>query len=143
MKATRTQKYSVEIGENSESSTCYCCGQESEIGHGFVYKDGDAYAVYYAGWSVNHSDKKITIALAIGEWGDDSTYVDRTCFGLEAYEEEKDILFSVIDAEKSPWTDTDLLGKMLSRKDALKHPLIKETFVIAEHIVRIHCRRNR
>jgi len=138
MNATSVPEYSVEIGENSEPSTCYCCGQKSEIGHGFVYKDRDARAVYYAGWAANHSDKKITIALAVGEWSDDSTSADRTCFGLEAYEGDKDILFSVIDAENSPWTDTDLLGKMLSRKDALKHPLLKEVFVIAEHIVRNH-----
>lgn len=138
MKVARAPEYDVEIGENAEPSTCYCCGQESEIGHGFVYRDGDARAVYYAGWAANHLDKKITIALAIGEWGDDSSTGDRTCFGLEAYEGDKDILFSVIDAENSPWADTDLLGKMLSRKEALKHTLLEEVFIIAEYIVRNH-----
>lgn len=131
-------KYNVEIGENSESSVCHCCGKESCVGHGFVYKESDAYAVYYAGWSTSHSEKKVTFALAIGEWGDDSVSNDRTCFGLEVYESGDEFLFRVIEPDESPWANTDLLGEMVSRSEALNHPLIREVFVITENIIREH-----
>lgn len=137
-KRINTRKFDLEIGENSKPSVCHCCGRESNVGHGFVYKDGDAYAVYYAGWASGHLDKKVSFAIAIGEWDDNSTPTDRTCFGLEAYEGEEEILFRVIEPEESPWADTDLLGKMISRKYALDHLLLKEVFVIAEHLVRNH-----
>ncbi|OAI26505.1 hypothetical protein [Methylomonas koyamae] len=130
--------YEIEIGENVEPSICPCCGKNSFIGHGFVYKDGDAYAIYYAGWAEEHIEKKISLALAIGKWDDESTSTDRTCFGIEASEGENDILFSFIDPEASPWPKTDLLGEMLSRKDSLKHSFVNEVFLILEQIVRGH-----
>jgi len=131
-------KYDIEIGENCKPSTCHCCNNKSCIGHGFIYKNDDAYAVYYAGWSNVHLDKKVSLALAIGEWDDDLTSDDRTCFGIEAYEGEEEILFQMIEPNESPWSNTELLGSMISRKNALNHSLIKEVFVIAEYIVRNH-----
>ncbi|WP_286707210.1 hypothetical protein [Flavobacterium sp. 38-13] len=39
-----------------------------------------------------------------------------------------------MDREESPWTH-QILGKILDRNDALKHPWIKEVFHITDHIV--------
>lgn len=130
--------YDIEVGENKNASTCHCCGKESCVGHGFIYKDDDAYAVYYVGWSDAHPDKKVSFALAIGEWDDDSTSSDRACFGIEMYEGEDEILFRVIEPSESPWADTDLLGQMLARKETLAHSLLDEVIAIAEYIVRNH-----
>ena len=131
-------KFEIEIGENSSPSLCYCCNDKSYTGHGFIYKDGDAYAVYYIGWSTNHTEKKVSIALALGEWNDDSTSDDRICFGLEAYEAEKDILFRVIDPKESPWSKTDLLGDMISREQGLNHQLLGEVLIVVEEVLRNH-----
>ena len=130
--------YDIEIGENKNASICHCCGKNSCIGHGFVYKDDSAYAVYYVGWSEAHSDKKISIALAIGEWNEDSTVADHTCFGIEVYEAKDEILLRVIEPAQSPWANTALLGSMLAKQDSLSHPLLKEVFVIVECILRGH-----
>lgn len=137
-KGVEVAKFDIEIGENRKPSVCRCCGRESNVGHGFVYKDGDTYAVYYVGWTPVHPDKKVSFAIAIGEWDDDSTSADRACFGLEAYEGEEEILFRVIEPDESPWANTDLLGGMISRKDALNHSLLKEVFLIAERVIRSH-----
>jgi len=131
-------KFEIEIGENCKPSVCHCCGQKSNVGHGFIYKEEVAYAVYYVGWAAGHPDKTMSFALAIGEWDDESTIEDRICFGLEAYEEEKEILFRVIEAAESPWENTDLLGKMISLQEALKHHLLQEVFIIIEYIIRNH-----
>src|SRR5687768_1754183 len=105
----------LEPGEDATTSRCHCCGNDSNTGHGFVYKDERPYAVYYVGWSTGHRETGVTMALAIGEWNDSSTAEDRTCFGLEAYEGEHRVLFRFIDPESSPWSRTDLLGNMIRR----------------------------
>ena len=130
--------YSIEVGDDRNASTCYCCGRDSCTGHGFVYKDDDAYAVYYVGWCDEHLEKKVSIALAIGEWDDESTNDDRVCFGIEASENVDEILFRALEPTESPWSDTHLLGPMLTRDQAVAHPLIKEVFVVAENILRNH-----
>jgi hypothetical protein len=78
------------------------------------------------------------MAIAIGNWDEDSTAEDRTSFGLNAYEGEHSILFAFIDPESSPWNHTSLLGNMIRRDDAINHPLKGELFAIAETITRGH-----
>ena len=128
----------LELGEDAESSRCHCCDNSSNTGYGFVYKDGHPYAVYYVAWSTHHRENGVTMAVAIGEWDDGSTAEDRTCFGLEAYEGERYVLFRFINPESSPWSQTDLLGNMIGREDALRHPRSADILAVAELIVRGH-----
>ena len=128
----------IELGEDAKTSRCDCCGQESNVGHGFVHKGAHPYAVYFVAWSAGHREKGVTMAIAIGEWNDDSTAEDRACFGLEAYEGEHHVLFRFIDPESSPWSRTDLLGEMLRRDESLMHPCSADILAVAETIVRRH-----
>lgn len=128
----------IEIGEDAELSTCACCGVESRVGHGFVYNNKHAYAVYYVGWTPRHRERGVTLAVAIGEWGDGSAVGNRTCFGLEAHEGERQVLMRFIEPEESPWRSTDLLGPMISRKDALGHDASRDALNVAEYIFREH-----
>lgn len=125
----------LEAGESDRPTRCECCGRVSRTVHGFVYKDGDAYAIYYAGWSEGHPERGVTMAVAVGEWDDDSDNSDRVSVGLEARATESEIQFAVLEPEQSPWAQTDLLGAMCSRSAALAHPVLKEIFEIAEHVV--------
>ncbi|HEX8778662.1 MAG TPA: hypothetical protein VF738_11150, partial [Rhodanobacter sp.] len=40
----------------------------------------------------------------------------------------------VCNADESPWRETNILGRMLDRDEALAHPLIKDVCHIADHI---------
>ena len=132
-------RYSVEVGDNRVPATCRCCGRNSSTAHGFVYKDGDAYAVYYASWSEEHPEPHLFLALAVGEeWDDEASSSSRTCFGLVAREEGEQVLFRVTGPEESPWPNSDVLGPMLSRDAALRHSLLPEVFAIAERVLRWH-----
>ncbi|QTD48892.1 hypothetical protein [Sulfidibacter corallicola] len=131
-------KYSVEIGENEEKSTCHCCKRISYNGHGFVYKDNDAYGVYYAAWSPEHEVKQVSFAISLGDWDSSSTIRDRTCFGFQITDDRDDVTFSAIGPESSPWPNSDLLGEMISRQSALIHPLFQEALLISEKVVRSH-----
>jgi len=41
----------------------------------------------------------------------------------------------VTDAQSSPWRESQVLGRMLDRSEALKHPLLADVFHITDHIV--------
>ena len=131
--------YEIEIGKDRQSSVCQCCGKESSVGHGFVYKDGDAYAIYSAAWSTMHSQPKISFALAIGDWDDDGKRNENTvCFGVEAVDGGDKILFQIIDPSESPWPDSELLGSMLARESSMNHASINEVFTIVESLLHRH-----
>ena len=130
--------YEVEIGEDETSSVCACCGRASSSGHGFVYKNGDAYAIYWAAWSTLHSGKKVSFALGIGEWDDDATADDRAWFGLDVFATTDRYLLRVVDPKDSPLHDIESLGRMMSRSAGIKHPLRGEVFAIMERVLEHH-----
>ncbi len=138
MPTNQIDTYEVEVGENQSRPSGTCKLDHSFVAHGFVYKNTDARAVYYAAWPISEENNSISFAIAIGEWDDSSNTRDRTCFGLRATESENEILFQVIDPINSPWGDSELLGKMLCREDALKSVFLEEVFIVTEAILRSH-----
>ena len=130
--------FTLEIGENEKTLRCHCCGESGSTGHGFVYRDGSAYGIYYVAWSRAHPDRGVSLAMAVGEWDDGTTTAQRTCVGVEAYERETEILFRFISPAASPWPNTELLGPMLDRESAVAHPLRSEFLDLCDVIVRGH-----
>lgn len=104
--------------------------------HGFVYRSGDAFAIYYAGWSHSHRERGVTMAIATGEWAEGSGPQDRTSIGLEARPTATEIQFTAVGPQQSPWGETALFGKMLSRESAVASPSLKLTLEVAELVVR-------
>jgi hypothetical protein len=76
------------------------------------------------------------MAVAVGDWDEESDVSKRVLVGLQARSTDNEIRFSVLSPEDSPWPRTELLGAMLSRAEALVHPILKDVFAAAEHIVR-------
>jgi len=124
----------IETGE-TQKSTCHCCGKDSITVHGFIYRNEEPYAVYYAGWAITHPKHYVSVALAVGKWDEKSSVADRTSFGFNAFLTASEIQFSFIGPEDSSWGETELLGKMLDRNQALKSPLSKEILALGEYIV--------
>ena len=126
----------LELGESGEAAVCECCGTRFRTAYGFVYRDGDAYAVYYAGWSHGHPGRGVSLAIAVGEWTEGTSLADRVSIGMRATSTPSSVDFIVINSTESPWGDTPLLGKMLEREQALAHSALKEVMHVAEYIVR-------
>lgn len=106
--------YTQEDGPRQEPFSCPCCGARTEALHGFVYRDGDAHAVYYAGWSPSHSPAFISMVVAVGEWIEGTTTSDRE--GL-AYHLVPTVGASGFEAvsirpEESPWAQSALYGDL-------------------------------
>jgi hypothetical protein len=101
---------------------------------GFVYCDGNAYAVYYAGWTRGHDE--VGMLIGIGEWGEEAGPDSRYSFGLVARSQESNVVFMVVGPDNSPIGEVKFIGHLLSREEALSHPEIQDVYHVAEHIVR-------
>lgn len=130
--------FSLEVGRDEKATHCHCCGTDGSTGHGFLYQDGSAHAVYYAAWSRAHRQSGVTIAIAVGEWEEGSTTAQRTCVGLEMREGDGQILLRFLDPDESPWPDAELLGPVLTREAALASPLKADFLALAEVVARQH-----
>ena len=125
----------IEFEPPRESGPCECCGGTTTSLTRFVYKDGDAHAIYYARFSNSHPDRLVKATVSIGEWGEGSNSARRVAFALELRAGPANYEVRVCDAATSPWAETVLLGPMLDREPALAHPLIDEVFHITDHAV--------
>jgi hypothetical protein len=135
MKERAVARITIEPGEAKEPTYCECCGNKTLTVHGFVYNNNDAYAVYFASWTIGHLERGVTMAIGLGQWGEGATPNQRRSVSLECRTTEEQIQFAVIDPGQSPLGRTEFLGRMLPRDAALKDAEIKEFFHIAEHVV--------
>jgi len=53
--------------EKPHQSICECCGGTSTNLTRFVYRDDDAFAVYYVAFSDNHPDRAVSVVISLGE----------------------------------------------------------------------------
>jgi len=127
-------KITLEFSDSDAIATCSCCGRKSPSVVGWVYRDGDAYAAYYAGWTEGHVDGNVSLIIGIGPWDDAHTPADRRSFGLECWEADGEIRFGIAEPSESRYGDARVLGTMLSRDAALGDPDLPEVFHVAEHI---------
>jgi hypothetical protein len=122
--------------EPPQRSACECCGKTTIRLTRFVYKDNNAYAVYYAAFTPEHSEKVVTAIIGLGEWGDDRYGPEsRVAFPLEIRSTENQFQVGLVNAEASPWSHVTFLGRILNRQEALKHDWASDVFHITDHIV--------
>ena len=122
--------------EEPTSSKCECCGGGTTSLTRFVYEDGNAYAIYYARFGLDHDPRVVEVVVSVGEWGEDSGPWDRVAFSLRLRATEGEYQVTVVDAAESPWEGVELLGRILDRADALQHERLDEIFHITDHMVR-------
>ena len=96
----------------------------------FVYKDGDAYAVYYASFAVGHPERGARAIVSLGTWGEGATPEDRLAFPMEILANSDEYQVRMVDRESSPWRDTTFLGRVLDRAESLDHAWCEEVFAL-------------
>jgi hypothetical protein len=125
----------IEFEKPVQDDPCSCCGGRTTRLTRFVYLDDHAHAVYYGSFSDMHPDQGVNVAISLGNWGEGSEPKDRVAFALQIRSTESEFQVGVVDAKYSPWQDADILGRMLDRSEALKHPWLQEVFHLTDHIV--------
>lgn len=125
----------IEFEEPTEL-LCECCGKTTVRLTRFVYKDNDAFAVYYASFTPDHEEMWVSALIGLGEWGDDDVGPEaRTAFPFQIFIKNDCYNVRMVDSAESPWSDVTFLGRILDRDEALGHEWIKEVFHITDHIV--------
>lgn len=122
--------------EEPEKTLCECCGNATIRLTRFVYRDDDAYAVYYAVYTPGHAEKIVSGLIGLGEWGSDDVGPDpRVAFPFQIRATANQFEVGMVDAAQSPWSHVTFLGKILNRSEALAHEWISDVFHITDHIV--------
>ena len=121
--------------ENPTESQCECCGKTTVRLTRFVYRDDEAYAVYYSQYTPDHDEKRLSGLIGLGKWGEGGEPEDRLAFSFQIWTDENNFKVGLVDAKDSPWSHVTFLGRILDRAEALKHEWIKEVFHITDHMV--------
>lgn len=127
--------FTLELGKEKPTSFCECCENVVENVHGFVYKNMDAYAVYLASWTRGHGEEGVSLAVGLGEWGENATSEQRTSLGLEIRNSGEQYTFGILEPSSSPWGKTAFIGQMLTREQALRSGLKDDFFEVTEYII--------
>jgi hypothetical protein len=117
---------------------CGCCGGRTTNLVRFVYRDGAPYAVYYAAFAENHPEEGIDILVGLGDWSATGSPERRSAFALRLMASPAGSAgprTEVMEGEGSPWRTATLVGRLLSREEALAHPLLAEALQVLEEMV--------
>lgn len=118
-----------------ESAPCPCCGRTSTCLTRFVYRDGDAYAIYKAMFSESHPDLRVLATVSLGRFEEGSTADERVAFALKLTPTPTRFEVQVLGAGSSPWRNSEVLGRTLDRDEALAHPALPEIYAITDQML--------
>lgn len=128
--------YEVTADQSHEGSPCPDCGAFERTVWGWVRSRGDARAVYYARWQINHRERGLRLLVSLGGWGREEDEQERMAlaFDCQAQEGGRRPTLTPIDAAGLAWSEKVALGERLAAADAAP-ALLEEARAIAERIV--------
>ncbi len=115
---------------------CECCGGTMTSLTRFVYKDGNAFAIYHATFSENHFDSGVLGVISLGDWDSDGSSSNRVGFPFRLWQGEENFNVGITNRDECPWKDSNTIGRILDREEALIHPWIDDVFHITDHITK-------
>ena len=125
----------IEFSPPNRDGPCPCCGGTTVRLTRFVYRNGDAHAVYFATYSNNHENHEIAMLVSLGEWGDGSDPTQRVAFYCRVRPTDTSYEVMLGDGGSSPWGDAEVVGKLLSQAEARVHPWKASAFEILDEAV--------
>ena len=134
MVARRTN-LSIEPSPEVTERACAHCGRPFQHIHGFLSKDGDAYAVYHALLQTEHPSTVADFALSFGRWDDEATSDDRHRIGLQVWPDGDELKIHIADPSTSAWGDSETFGRMLSRSEVLGSDRQNEALQAVEFVI--------
>jgi len=110
------------------SQPCECCGGITTTLNRFVKIDGEPSAIYRLRFSDNHPNDLVLGLFGIGLFGDGTTNSDRVAFAVSLRPEG----VMVIDAEESQWPKSEILGRRLTRAEAMVRPELSKLYAVVD-----------
>jgi hypothetical protein len=126
----------LEMDEHVDMRTCSQCGSEYPLVHGFLYRDGDAWAAYWAELyedHPNHPEPRALMTIAIGDdWSKGADPSSHAWVQLDARPQGDQIQMRFIDP--SGTLDAGTFGNPLSREAALSHKYGNDFLACADQV---------
>ncbi|WP_344705765.1 hypothetical protein [Sphingomonas swuensis] len=121
--------------EKPEAGSCACCGASQQILTRYVTRHGSPFAIYKAALISEHQPPRAQMIVGFGRWDEAEKPSARIAFTFDLWSDELNTNVTLVDAQDSAWS-SGYLGTVLPRDEALQHPLAKEVFSLAEHVLR-------
>ena len=127
-----SDEMTLELGPEDAPFPCEDCGGATYVVRGGLRVDGRDRAVYVAAQTEGH--RPIALAVSLGRFGKGTVPADRLLFTLLTRMEDGGVELMVVDPERCPFECAEVLGRQLSRADALARAEIQELFRVAEYV---------
>jgi hypothetical protein len=127
--------YTLETGEYIYRLTCECCLTEKNRVWGFVSRDGDAHAVYYALLNLEEKSPRVGLTLSVGPWWDGTEPSQRVWLHVNVCSGARGIEMGIRDPKESNFYPWEKGGTPLDREEALANSAIEEIWSVADFIV--------
>lgn len=124
----------IEPGIESTVGHCDTCGHESKVFRGFVSENDSAYAIYVCYYTDSHPEQGVSMAVSIRGWGDGADPLIKDCVALEWFNTDAGPGCRVVDAPATTWAQEQVLGRMLSREEALGSGRAAEAFAVSDAV---------
>jgi hypothetical protein len=125
----------LELGEQLADIGCEECGGSHKSAYGFVYKNDDAFGLYFATLHVGHSSPSVGLTLSLGKWWDDDAVDERCWVFIYIWPETDEYRMTLNDPRRSHHLKYSALGRPLDREAALLSPLKDEFFEVADYVI--------
>jgi hypothetical protein len=124
----------LEVPGLPRTSTCEQCGRSAANTTGFVYRGGDAYAIYHAVLHRHVDGPRVDLAIGIGTWQGDAPVAEASAF-MAVWLASDEVRFGFVDPADSVWADGRLLRNQLSADEARISRMRRAMFAVAELVV--------
>ncbi len=127
----------LEMDEHVDMRTCSQCGTQYPRVHGFLYRNGDAWAIYWAELykdHPNHPEPRALMTIALGnDWSEGADSSSHAWVQLDAWPQGDQIQMRFIDP--SGTLDAATFGTALSREAALSHKDGNDFLACADQVI--------
>jgi hypothetical protein len=124
----------IEQGVEHPAAHCDCCGRATRSITGYAYDEHGAFAAYFVRWTDGHVlENGATFDFIIGKWGD-APSSERDAVSLEFRITEDGPQFMVVGASDRSVSQSELVGRSLSREEVIGTPLAQQVFAIVDAI---------
>jgi hypothetical protein len=108
---------------------CPSCGRTFRYVSGFVYRDGDAHAIYHAQCHGHDTRDEVWLDLVVGEWEPD--YQDQFTFSCRVSTTGA----GLVDAPVASSGQAEYFGAKLSRTEALEHERLAQVWELVDFVL--------
>jgi hypothetical protein len=126
---------SLELGEELADIGCALCAGGHKSAYGFIYKDVNAYGLYFATLNVGHGKSCVGLTLSLGKWWDEDAVDERSWVFISVWPEADEYHMGLRDPHLSRHFNFAALGKPLDWEAALLSPLRADFFEVTDYVI--------